>query len=159
MPYTSSLVLVKNGNDFVALENDPENFTYFEHELEGRYLQSTLNVDVHVVVWVSLVLILQCTIWVLKVTKPLLLTVCKRQLHAPSVVRDGNAKVIVPQNQGPSVGFKLYDPNLVKDPNVAFDLELTCSTDKEAYDFMVHNTQWHRNFSYNVVKKDYLLIG
>ena len=34
----------------------------------------------------------------------------------------GNAKVIVPQNQGPSVGFKLYDPNLVKDPHVAFDL-------------------------------------
>ncbi|WFC27985.1 hypothetical protein PT008_15930 [Proteus mirabilis] len=30
------------------------------------------------------------------------------------------------------------------DPNVAFDLESTCATDKEAYDFMVHNAQWHR---------------
>lgn len=71
----------------------------------------------------------------------------------------GNAKVIVPQNQGPSVGFKLYDPNLVSDPNVAFDLESTCATDKEAYDFMVHNAQWHRKLFLQRGKRDYLPTG
>ncbi|HBZ7967835.1 TPA: aspartate aminotransferase family protein, partial [Klebsiella pneumoniae] len=36
VPYTSSLVMVRDGDDFKALENDPENFTYFEHALEGQ---------------------------------------------------------------------------------------------------------------------------
>ncbi|MDC9765157.1 pyridoxal phosphate-dependent decarboxylase family protein [Proteus mirabilis] len=144
VPYTSSLVLVKNGNDFVALENDPENFTYFEHELEGQtHLQSTI----------------ECTrsgVGIFGAYSAMhymgiegYQTIIAHCLQNANYMRHqllamGNAKVIVPQNQGPSVGFKLYDPNLVSDPNVAFDLESTCATDKEAYDFMVHNAQWHR---------------
>lgn len=44
VPYTSSLVMIKNKQDMKALENDPSNFSYFEDDLQGStHLQSTIE--------------------------------------------------------------------------------------------------------------------
>ena len=116
---------MKNGNDFVALENDPENFTYFEHELEGQtHLQSTIECT-RSGGWYFWGLFCNALYGGLKAIQ----TIIAHCLQNANYMRHqllamGNAKVIVPQNQGPSVGFKLYDPNLVSDPNVAFDLRI-----------------------------------
>lgn len=44
MPYTSSLVIIKEQDDLKAMENDPENFSYFERDIQGQtHLQSTIE--------------------------------------------------------------------------------------------------------------------
>ncbi len=35
VPYTSSLVMIKEQDDLKAMENDPENFSYFERDIQG----------------------------------------------------------------------------------------------------------------------------
>ena len=44
VPYTSSLVMIKGADDLKAMENDPENFSYFERDIQGQtHLQSTIE--------------------------------------------------------------------------------------------------------------------
>lgn len=44
VPYTSSLVMFKERTDFEVLENDPDNFHYFEKNIKGQtHLQSTIE--------------------------------------------------------------------------------------------------------------------
>ncbi|MCK5921749.1 MAG: aspartate aminotransferase family protein, partial [Methylococcales bacterium] len=44
VPYTSSLIMVKNSDDMKALANDPDNFSYFENDVQGKtHLQSTIE--------------------------------------------------------------------------------------------------------------------
>lgn len=44
VPYTSSLVMIKEQDDLKAMENDPENFSYFERDIQGQtHLQSTIE--------------------------------------------------------------------------------------------------------------------
>ncbi len=43
VPYTSSLVMIRNRDDLKALEHDPEYFSYFEKNMEGQsHLHSTM---------------------------------------------------------------------------------------------------------------------
>lgn len=145
VPYTSSLVIVRDGDDFKALENDPENFTYFEHALEGQtHLQSTIECSRSGVGIFGAYAALQYmgvegyqTIIAHGLQNANYLRHC--------LIEQGNAKVMVPENQGPSVGFKLYDPNSVKDPNKEFERELQCANDRDAFDIMRRNSKWHRD--------------
>ena len=44
VPYTSSLVMIGEQEDLKAMENDPENFSYFERDIQGQtHLQSTIE--------------------------------------------------------------------------------------------------------------------
>jgi glutamate/tyrosine decarboxylase-like PLP-dependent enzyme len=44
VPYTSSLVMIKEQDDLKAMENDPEHFSYFERDIQGQtHLQSTIE--------------------------------------------------------------------------------------------------------------------
>ncbi|SYL11098.1 L-tyrosine decarboxylase [Klebsiella pneumoniae] len=116
MPYTSSLVMVRDGDDFKALENDPENFTYFEHALEGQtHLQSTIECSR------SGVGVFGAYAGLHYLGVEGYQTIIAHCLQNANYMRNqllsmGNACVMVPENQGPSVGFRLYSPKLVNDP-------------------------------------------
>lgn len=144
VPYTSSLVMVRDGDDFKALENDPENFTYFEHALEGQtHLQSTIECSR------SGVGVFGAYAGLHYLGVEGYQTIIAHCLQNANYMRNqllsmGNACVMVPENQGPSVGFRLYSPKLVNDPQAMFAHELTCAGDKTAYDMMVRNSRWHR---------------
>ncbi|EDV0150258.1 aspartate aminotransferase family protein, partial [Salmonella enterica subsp. enterica] len=113
VPYTSSLVMVRDGNDFKALENDPENFTYFEHALEGQtHLQSTIECSR------SGVGVFGAYAGLHYLGVEGYQTIIAHCLQNANYMRNqllsmGNACVMVPENQGPSVGFRLYSPKLV----------------------------------------------
>ncbi|HAK5377056.1 TPA: aspartate aminotransferase family protein [Salmonella enterica] len=144
VPYTSSLIMVRNGKDFNALKNASENFTYFENIQEtDTHLQSTIECSRSGVgifgAYAGLhylgiegyqIIIAHC-------------------LQNANYMRNrlmsmGNACVIAPGNQGPNVGFRIYSPKNNTDPQMIFERELTCSSDKVAYDIMTHNSRWHR---------------
>ncbi|HHR6079434.1 TPA: pyridoxal phosphate-dependent decarboxylase family protein [Providencia alcalifaciens] len=145
VPYTSSLVMVRDGNDFKALENSPENFTYFEHDLEGQtHLQSTIECSR------SGVGIFGAYAGLHYLGIEGYQTIIAHCLQNANYMRNQliemeNAAVMVPQNQGPSVGFRLYSPKLNADPQDIFNYELSCASDKAAYETMVRNSKWHRN--------------
>ena len=144
VPYTSSLIMVKNGDDFKALENSPENFTYFEHDLEGQtHLQSTIECSR------SGVGIFGAYAGLHYLGIEGYQTIIAHCLQNANYLRNQliglkNAAVMVPENQGPSVGFRLYPHKLYDNPQSIFEYELSCASDKAAYESMRRNSQWHR---------------
>ena len=49
------------------------------------------------------------------------------------------------ENQGPSVGFKIYNPEWVQDPEAEFAFELARSPDAAYKARLARNTDYHRS--------------
>lgn len=144
VPYTSSLVMIKNRDDMHALENDPENFSYFEHDLQGQtHLQSTIECSRGAAGMFGAFSALQ---HMGIEGYQIILAHCLQNANyfRHQLQQLGNVKLMVPENQGPSVGFKLYDPNGVQDPEAEFLLEQSCMTNPEAMERMKRNSHYHR---------------
>ncbi|MGF1681264.1 pyridoxal phosphate-dependent decarboxylase family protein [Photobacterium minamisatsumaniensis] len=144
VPYTSSLVMIKNKDDMKALENDPENFSYFEHDLQGQtHLQSTIECSRGAVGVFGAYAALE---YMGIEGYQIILAHCLQNANyfRQQLLGLGNAKVMVPENQGPSVGFKLYNPEWVSDVDAEFAKEQHCMTNPEYGELLKRNSQWHR---------------
>jgi len=143
VPYTSSLVMVKDKTSFKALEHDPENFSYFERDTQGQsHLQSTIECSRGA----AGVFGAYAALHYLGIEGYQALVAHgiqnanhfrHRLAHSPA------AAIIAPQNQGPSVGFRLYDPALVSDARAELAYE------KEFDDSEGHRARTARNSAYH----------
>ncbi len=144
VPYTSSLVMIKNGADLKALEHDEEYFSYFETELEGQtHLHSTIECSRGAAGLFGASAALQY------------LGVKGFQCLIANTLQNANyfrfrlsqvpgVKLMVAQNQGPSVGFRMYDPNVVSDPEAEFDFERHRHDDPGYRERVDRNSRFHR---------------
>ena len=145
MPYTSSLVMIKEQDDLKAMENDPENFSYFERDIQGQtHLQSTIECSRGA----SGLFGAYAALNYLGVEG--YRTVLAHCLQNANYFRFrlsqlGNVKLVAQENQGPSVGFKIYNPEWVSDPEAEFAFELARSTDPAYKARLQRNTDYHRS--------------
>jgi glutamate/tyrosine decarboxylase-like PLP-dependent enzyme len=116
VPYTSSLVMVKDRASMTALAHDPENFSYFEKDVQGQtHLQSTIECSRGAAGLFGAYAALHC------LGKRGYQTLIAHGLQnadylRAKLMRAPGAVVVAPENSGPSVGFRLYDPAKVADP-------------------------------------------
>ncbi|MGL5285984.1 MAG: pyridoxal phosphate-dependent decarboxylase family protein, partial [Aeromonas sp.] len=144
VPYTSSLVMIRERDDLKAMENDPENFSYFERDIQGQtHLQSTIECSRGA----SGLFGAYAALNYLGVEGyRIVLAHCLQNANyfRYRLSQLGNVKLVAQENQGPSVGFKLYNPEWVSDPEAEFAFELARSPDPAYKARLARNTQWHR---------------
>jgi glutamate/tyrosine decarboxylase-like PLP-dependent enzyme len=144
VPYTSSLVMIRNRADLKALEHDEEYFSYFEKDIEGQtHLHATIECSRGAAGLFGAYAALEY------------LGVEGFQCLIANTLQNANyfrfrlscvpgVKLMAAQNQGPSAGFRMYDPELVSDPEEEFDYERR-RHDSTAYRERVErNSRFHR---------------
>ncbi len=145
VPYTSSLVMIKNRKDMKALENDPENFSYFEDDIQGQtHLQSTIECSrgaAGVFGAYSALRYLGIEGY------QTILAHClqnanyfRHRLHEFKGV-----KVLAYNNQGPSVAFRIYNPAVVTDTEEEFSFEYEYQHCDEYRHRLQRNSLYHRD--------------
>ncbi len=144
VPYTSSLVMFRSREDLKFLENDPENFHYFENDLQGQsHLQSTIECSRGAAgVFGAYAALKYMGVEGYQ-------TVLAHCLQNANYFRYrlnqlGFVKVLAPENQGPSVGFRMYDPGVVRDPDDEFEYERRIQDSEEYLARVARNNHWHR---------------
>lgn len=145
VPYTSSLVMVKDRASMKALEHDPENFSYFEKDVQGHsHLQSTIECSRGAAGLFGAYAALQ---YLGKKGYQVLIAhgLQNANYFRHGLLATGTAVVIAPENQGPSVGFRLYDPARVSDPAAEVAYEKRLSGDPAYRERVRRNTAYHRN--------------
>jgi glutamate/tyrosine decarboxylase-like PLP-dependent enzyme len=144
VPYTSSLVMVKDKSSFKALEHDPENFSYFERDTQGQsHLQSTIECSRGA----AGVFGAYAALHYLGIEgyQALVAHGIQNANHFRHRLAHGpGAAIIAPQNQGPSVGFRLYDPALVSDPREELAYEKRFDDSDEHRARTARNSAYHR---------------
>jgi glutamate/tyrosine decarboxylase-like PLP-dependent enzyme len=144
VPYTSSLVMIRDRRDLASLEHDPENFTYFEKNTEGQtHLHSTIECSRGGVGVFAAATSLQH----LGVEGHQLLVANSLQnagYFRHRLAQTPGVMVLAPGNHGPSVSFRLYDPALVTDPEAEFTLEYEITTTPDWESRVARNSQYHR---------------
>lgn len=147
VPYTSSLVMFKDQHDLKYLENDPENFSYFEKEAQGlSHLQSTIECSRGAAGAFGAYSALQY------------MGVEGYQLAIAHCLQNANyfrhrlrelkfVKIMAMQNQGPSVGFRIYRPDL--DGTAESEYEYQIQDSAEYLDRLERNNRWHRQLFLN----------
>ena len=137
--------MIKEQNDLKAMENDPENFSYFERDIQGHtHLQSTIECSRGA----SGLFGAYAALNYLGVEG--YRTVLAHCLQNANYFRFrlsqlGNVKLVAQENQGPSVGFKIYNPEWVQDPEAEFAFELARSPDPAYKARLARNTEYHRS--------------
>jgi len=143
VPYVSSLVMFKHKGDLKYLENDPENFCYFEKETQGHtHLQSTIECSRGAVGAFGAYAALQ---YMGMEGYQIMIANCLQNANyfRMRLCELGHVKVMAIQNQGPSVGFRLYCPGVVADSE--YDYEYHIQDNPEYLSRIQRNNQWHRN--------------
>jgi glutamate/tyrosine decarboxylase-like PLP-dependent enzyme len=144
VPYTSSLVMVKDRASLKALEHDPENFSYFEKGTQGQtHLQSTIECSRGAAGLFGAYAGLHY------LGKTGYQTLIAHGLQNANYLRHRLAQtpgacVIAADNQGPSVGFRLYDPALVTDPAAELAFEKRHRPTAEYQERVERNNAYHR---------------
>jgi glutamate/tyrosine decarboxylase-like PLP-dependent enzyme len=144
VPYTSSLVMIRDAADLRALEHDPENFSYFDRDTEGRtHLHSTIECSrggVGVFSAAAALAHLGVEGYQILVAHSLQNAgYFRRHLsQSPGV------QCVATSNHGPSVGFRLYDPGLIPDPQEEFARECDPRDTPEWRDRVARNSAYHR---------------
>lgn len=144
VPYTSSLVMIRDRRDLTSLEHDPENFTYFEKDTEGQtHLHSTIECS-------------RGGVGVFAAATSLAhLGVEGHQLLVANSLQNANyfrhrlaftpgVMVLAPANQGPSASFRLYDPAQVPDPEAEFAREYAVMDTPDWQERVTRNNHYHR---------------
>jgi glutamate/tyrosine decarboxylase-like PLP-dependent enzyme len=144
VPYTSSLVMVKDRASMRALEHDPENFSYFEKDVQGQtHLQSTVECSRGAAGLFGAYAALEC------LGKRGYQTLIAHGLQNGDYLRAcigaaPGAVVVASENHGPSVGFRLYDPARVTDPEAEFAREKAWRESPEHHERLRRNRDYHR---------------
>ena len=144
VPYTSSLVMFKNRDDLKYLENDPENFHYFESDLQGQtHLQATIECSRGA----GGVFGAYAALKYLGVEGyQIVLAHCLQNANyfRHRLGQLGFVKILASENQGPSVGFRIYNPDVVQDPEAEFEFEYRIQDTEEYARRLERNNRWHR---------------
>ena len=143
VPYTSSLVMVKNKSSMKALEHDPENFSYFERDQQGQtHLQSTIECSRGAVGLFGTFNAL--THMGVKGYQVLIAHALQNANYFRSqLCQDSHTRIIASSNSGPSVGFRLYDEDLVADPYEEYKFEKNFDGECEKYHARVSRNNAH----------------
>ncbi|MDB6068437.1 MAG: cytochrome ubiquinol oxidase subunit [Pedosphaera sp.] len=144
VPYTSSLVMIKNKSDLKALEHDQEYFSYFEKSMEGQtHLHSTIECSRGGAGLFGAHAALQY-LGVEGFQRLIANTLQNANYFRFRLTGVPGVKLMAAQNQGPSVGFRMYDPEQVSNPDAEFDFECRVN-DAVAYRKRVErNSRYHR---------------
>jgi len=144
VPYTSSLIMVKNRADMKALEHDPENFSYFENDVQGKtHLQSTIECSRSATGMFGAYTGLQY------LGKEGYQALIAHGLQNANYFRHRlrqipGVYIVATENQGPSVGFRMYDPEKVTDAEAEFLYEKGHDNTPEYKVRVQANTDYHR---------------
>jgi glutamate/tyrosine decarboxylase-like PLP-dependent enzyme len=144
VPYTSSLVMIREKDDLRALEHDPENFSYFDRDTEGQtHLHSTIECSrggTGVFSAASALAHLGVEGYQILVANSLQNAgyFRRRLSQSPGV------KCVAAANHGPSVGFRLYDPAEGTDPDAEYARECDLRDTPEWKDRVARNSAYHR---------------
>lgn len=145
VPYTSSLVMVKDRASMKALEHDPENFSYFEQDVQGQtHLQSTIECSRGAAGLFGAYAAMQ---YLGKQGYQILIAHGLQNadyLRGRLAVLPG-ACVVATENRGPSVGFRLYDPARVTDAPAEFDFDRALVAAPEYRERVKRNNDYHRD--------------
>ncbi|WP_375749380.1 pyridoxal phosphate-dependent decarboxylase family protein [Vibrio sp. HN007] len=147
VPYTSSMIIIKNGDDMEALKQDPRYFTYFDPKMkEDSHLQSTIECSRSAVGVFSAYSALS---YIGIEGYQLLMAYCMQNANYLRYLlsTQEHCRVVSASNQGPSVTFRLYHPDLKEDPYELFDEERRV-VDDEFFDSEANHAAYHRkNFT------------
>ena len=144
VPYTSSLVMIKNSEDLKALEHDEEYFSYFEKDIEGQtHLHSTIECSRGAAGLFGASAALQY-LGVQGFRCLIANTLQNANYFRFRLSQVPGVKLMVAQNQGPSVGFRMYDPAVVGDPEAEFDFERHRHDDPGYRERVERNSRFHR---------------
>ena len=136
--------MIKNRDDLKALEHDPEYFSYFEKNVEGQtHLHATIECSRGAAGLFGAHAALHH------------LGMAGYRSVIASTLQNANyfrfrlggmpgVKLMATQNQGPSVGFRIYDPSVVSDPDAEFDYECQWRDDAEYRERVERNSRYHR---------------
>jgi glutamate/tyrosine decarboxylase-like PLP-dependent enzyme len=144
VPYTSSLVMVKDRASMKALEHDPENFSYFEKDVQGKtHLQSTIECSRGGAGLFGAYAAMQ---YLGKDGYRILIAhgLQNADYLRARLARAPGACVVATENRGPSVGFRLYDPATVSDPNEAFARDRALDDTPACRERLSRNNTYHR---------------
>jgi glutamate/tyrosine decarboxylase-like PLP-dependent enzyme len=144
VPYTSSLVMVKDRASMQALEHDPENFSYFEKNVQGQtHLQSTIECSRGAAglfgAYAALNSMGKQGYQILIAHGLQNADYLRRRLQ-----KTRGAIAVAPENCGPSVGFRLYDPVGITDPAAELAIEKQSTGTAEGRKHLAENTAYHR---------------
>ncbi|MFO0922629.1 MAG: pyridoxal-dependent decarboxylase [Pirellulales bacterium] len=144
VPYTSSLVMVKDRESMKALEHDPENFSYFEKDVQGQtHLQSTIECSRGAAglfgAYAALNALGKRGYQILIAHGLQNADYMRRRL-----VELPGAVVVAPDNCGPSVGFRVYDPSKVSEPVEELAREKAATCTPESRERLAENSAYHR---------------
>jgi glutamate/tyrosine decarboxylase-like PLP-dependent enzyme len=145
VPYTSSLVMTKDRSSFKALAHDPEMFSYFERDTQGQtHLQSTIECSRGAAGLYGAYAAMQ---YLGKRGYQMLIAhgLQNANYFRHCLWAQGAVKVIAPENQGPSVGFRLYNRDHVEDGEQEFAYEQKLRHDPEYLHRVQRNTSFHRS--------------
>jgi glutamate/tyrosine decarboxylase-like PLP-dependent enzyme len=144
VPYTSSLVMFKNKADLKSLESDPDNFYYFESELQGQtHLQSTIECSRGAAGVFGAYAALK---YMGREGYQILIAHCLQNANyfRHRLRQLGFIKVLAPENHGPSVSFRIYNPEFVPDVDAEFEYEFRIQNQEEYWRRVERNNSWHR---------------
>ncbi|HEX7478133.1 MAG TPA: pyridoxal-dependent decarboxylase [Polyangiales bacterium] len=144
VPYTSSVVMIKERDDLRFMEADPENFTYFEDESQGHtHLQSTIECSRSAIgLFGAHAALEQMGIEGFQIAMAHGLQ--NANYFRQRLAALPHVHVVARENQGPSVGFRIYDPARVSDAEQEFALEHAFTPEPEALERARRNDWFHR---------------
>ena len=144
VPYTSSLVMIKDKRDLKYLENDPEHFSYFEKSTQGQtHLQSTIECSRGASGTFGAYAAMK---YLGREGYQILLAHCLQNANyfRYRLSRLKFVKIMAIQNQGPSVGFRIYNPETVEDAEEEYLFEYHLQNTGEYRKKFRRNNEWHR---------------
>lgn len=144
VPYTSSLVMVKHRDSMKALEHDPENFSYFEKDIQGQtHLQSTIECSRGATGLFGAYSALQ---YLGKTGYRVLIanSLQNADYMRRRLAQTPGAHVMAPENHGPSVVFRLYDPARIADPAAEYEHDKALSAGTAYRRRVQQNNAYHR---------------
>lgn len=146
VPYTSSLVMIKNGDDLKALEHDPEYFSYFDKKLEGQghLLHATIECSRGAAGLFGAYTALHY-LGIEGFQRLIANTLQNASYLRFRLSCEPGVKLMAAQNHGPSVGFRLYDPEIVSDPDAEFAYECAIQDSAEYRERVTRNNRYHRD--------------
>lgn len=145
VPYTSSLLLVKEGKDFEALKQDADYFSYFEPQQRNQsHLQSTIECSRSAVGVFSAYSALQSI--GIEGYQTLIAHGLQNANYSRSLLAQlPNCKVVSGSNQGPCITFRLYPPEGNESPEVLFYRERRLLRQKAYMKNLVSSATYHRS--------------
>lgn len=142
VPYSSSLVLVKDRSSMAALEHDPEYFSYFEKDVQGyTHLQSTIGCSRSATGVFGAFAALQ-SLGVDGYRVLIAHGLQNASYFCSQVTTLPHTKLTSTENHGPSVGFRMYPHGTDAEDEYAFELAYS---DTNVYrNHLEQNTAFHR---------------